>query len=79
MDGHGVVVGRPALLADWGLALDDALTGALERAQASGRTAVAAAWDGRVRALLIVSRHDQALERRGDPAPAATSACGRCC
>nr|WP_217923038.1 heavy metal translocating P-type ATPase [Miltoncostaea oceani] len=55
VDGHGVVVGRPALLADWGLTLDDTLTGALEGAQASGRTAVAAAWDGRVRALLIVS------------------------
>ena len=55
VEGHGVVVGRPALLADWGLALDDTLTAALERAQASGRTAVAAAWDGEVRALLIVS------------------------
>ncbi len=55
VEGHGVVVGRPALLADWGLTLDDTLTGALERAQAQGRTAVAAAWDGEVRALLIVS------------------------
>ncbi len=55
VEGHGVVVGRPALLADGGLTLDDALTGALERAQASGRTAVAAAWDGEVRALLVVS------------------------
>jgi len=55
VEGHGVVVGRPALLADWGLTLDDTLTEALERAQASGRTAVAAAWDGRARALLIVS------------------------
>jgi len=55
VEGHGVIVGRPALLADWGLTLDATLTGALERAQASGRTAVAAAWDGRARALLIVS------------------------
>ena len=55
VEGHGVVVGRPALLADWGLTLDDTLTAARERAQASGRTAVAAAWDGRVRALLIIS------------------------
>jgi P-type Cu+ transporter len=55
VEGHAVVVGRPALLADWGLSLDDGLGEVLERAQASGRTAVAAAWDGRVRALLIVS------------------------
>ena len=55
VDGHGVIVGRPALLADWGLALDGALGAALESAQAAGRTAVAAAWDGEVRALLVVS------------------------
>jgi Cu+-exporting ATPase len=55
VEGHGVVVGRPALLADWGISPGEALTTALERAQAAGRTAVAAAWDGQVRALLIVS------------------------
>ena len=55
VDGHGVIVGRPALLAGWGLALDRALGAALESAQAAGRTAVAAAWDGEVRALLVVS------------------------
>jgi P-type Cu+ transporter len=55
VEGHGVVVGRPALLADWGLALDASLADALAAAQAAGRTAVAAAWDGRVRALLVVS------------------------
>jgi len=55
VDGHGVVVGRPALLAEWGVALDDALGSAWEAARSAGRTAVAAAWDGRVRALLLVS------------------------
>ena len=55
VEGHGVVVGRPALLADWGLALGEPLTAALDQAQAAGRTAVAAAWDGELRALLIVS------------------------
>ena len=55
VEGHGVIVGRPALLADWGLALDDALAAALGRAQESGRTAVVAAWDGRPRALLVVA------------------------
>ena len=55
VDGRAVVVGRPALLADRGLALDDGLAEALERAQAAGRTAVAVAWDGAVRGLLVVA------------------------
>ncbi len=55
VDGHGVIVGRPALLADWGLTLNGALAGVLRVAQDAGRTAVVAAWDGRVRALLVVA------------------------
>ena len=55
VDGRAVVVGRPALLADWGLALPPALLEAREVAEAAGRTAVAAAWDGEVRALLAVA------------------------
>jgi Cu+-exporting ATPase len=55
VEGHGVVVGRPALLAEWGLALESDLAAAREAEEAAGRTAVAAAWDGRVRALLIVA------------------------
>jgi Cu+-exporting ATPase len=55
VEDHGVVVGRPALLADWGLSLNGDLRSALEAAQAAGRTAVAAAWDGQVRALLVVA------------------------
>jgi P-type Cu+ transporter len=55
VEGRALVVGRPALLADWGLRLDEPLAAALAGAQAEGRTAVAAAWDGRVRALLVVS------------------------
>ncbi len=55
VDGHAVVVGRPALLADWGLALDGELARVRDAEEAAGRTAVAAAWDGRVRALLVVS------------------------
>jgi Cu+-exporting ATPase len=55
VDGHGVVVGRPALLADWGLAIPAELEAALRSAQAAGRTAIAAAWDGEARALLSVS------------------------
>ena len=55
VDGHGVVVGRPALLADRGLAANGSLGAARESAEAAGRTAVTAAWDGRVRALLVVA------------------------
>ena len=55
VDGHAVVVGRPALLAGWGLALDDRLRVALERAQDGGGTAVAVAWDGAVRGLVVVA------------------------
>ena len=55
VDGHAVVVGRPALLADWGLTLDDRLRVALERSQDGGGTAVAVAWDGAVRGLVVVA------------------------
>jgi Cu+-exporting ATPase len=55
VDGHGVVVGRPALLTDWGLALNGSLGAELESAEAAERTVVIAAWDGRVRALLVVA------------------------
>ena len=55
VDGHGVQVGRPSLMADWGLQLPDALLAAKQAAEAQGRTAVAAAWDGGVRAVLVVA------------------------
>jgi Cu+-exporting ATPase len=55
VEGHPVVIGRPALLAEWGLSLDAHLTDALGAAQQQGRTAVAVAWDGAVRGLLVVS------------------------
>jgi Cu+-exporting ATPase len=55
VEGRATVVGRPELLAEWGLELDPPLRAALEGARAAGRTAVAVAWDGEVRALLAVS------------------------
>jgi Cu+-exporting ATPase len=55
VEGREVIVGRPALLARRGLTLDGDLGPALEGAQAAGRTAVAVAWDGRVRGLLVVA------------------------
>jgi P-type Cu+ transporter len=50
-----VVVGRAGLLGERGLALPDALADARRRAEAAGRTAVLAGWDGRVRAVLTVA------------------------
>jgi len=55
VDGHAVIVGRPALLQEWGLELTDDLCAALERAQEKGKTAIAAAWDGSARAVLVVA------------------------
>jgi Cu+-exporting ATPase len=55
VDGHGVVVGRPALLADWAMPLTPELEAARHKAESAGRTAVAVGWDGRVRALLLVA------------------------
>ena len=55
VEGHAVVAGRPALLADWGVELDAPLTTAVAAAQAQGRTAIAAAWDGRARAIFVVA------------------------
>jgi Cu+-exporting ATPase len=49
------VAGRPALLAEWGLELPAELADAQRVAEAAGRTAIAAGWDGGVRALFVVS------------------------
>ncbi len=53
--GHGVLVGRPALMADWALQLPPALASAYEAAENEARTAIAVAWDGAVRAVLVVT------------------------
>jgi Cu+-exporting ATPase len=55
VDGHGVQVGRPSLMAEWSLRVPDRLDGARRDAEAQGRTAVLAAWDGAVRGLLVVA------------------------
>ncbi len=55
VDGHAVVVGRPRLLADWSVALPDELGAARAAAEAAGRTAVAVAWDGAARGLVVVA------------------------
>ena len=53
--GRALVVGRPALLRESGLALDVELERAVADAEASGLTAVAAAWDGDARAVFVVA------------------------
>ncbi|MGH8791206.1 MAG: heavy metal translocating P-type ATPase [Stackebrandtia sp.] len=54
VDGHAVVVGRPALLAESGMELDAELRRQLREAESGGKTVVAAGWDGRARGLLAV-------------------------
>jgi Cu+-exporting ATPase len=55
VDGSAVVVGRPQLLAEWGAPLSPDLQSALDEARGLGRTAVAAAYDGRARAVVVVA------------------------
>ncbi|SPF05569.1 heavy metal translocating P-type ATPase [Streptomyces sp. MA5143a] len=55
VDGHAVLVGRERLLAEWALELPEGLRRAGTEAEAAGRTAVAVAWDGEVRAVLAVA------------------------
>ncbi len=55
VNGHALVVGRRALLADWGQPLPPDLDTAMRDAQAQGRTAVAVGWDGQARGVLVVA------------------------
>ncbi|MFK4852075.1 heavy metal translocating P-type ATPase [Microbacterium sp. ZW T6_19] len=55
VDAHAVIAGRPALLADWALHLSPELTAAFEHAESEARTAIAVAWDGEVRGVLVVA------------------------
>jgi Cu+-exporting ATPase len=55
VEGVETVVGRPRLLAERGLALPQRLAEAIETAEAAGRTAVAAGWEGKVQAVLAVA------------------------
>ena len=55
VDGHALVVGRPAFLLDWAMPLPDTLQAARRDAEALGQTAIAAGWDGEARAIFIVA------------------------
>ena len=53
--GVELVVGRPALLAERGLAMPAELDAARAAAEARGQTAIAAGWDGQARAVFVVA------------------------
>jgi Cu+-exporting ATPase len=55
VDGHALIVGRPALLADWAMHLPPELQVARTAAEARGQTAIAAGWDGRATAVFVVA------------------------
>jgi P-type Cu+ transporter len=55
VDGRGVQIGRPAFIADRGLAVPEDLAAAQDAAVSKGRTAVVVAWEGQVRGLLVVA------------------------
>src|SRR5439155_1607947 len=62
VDGHALIVGRPALLAEWSLYLTPELDAARRAAEARGQTAIAASWDGQVTAIFGVAGTDVATE-----------------
>jgi P-type Cu+ transporter len=55
VEGHAVVIGRPALLEQWALHPDDRTAAAIAAAEQAGRTAVLVGWDGAVRGVLVVA------------------------
>jgi Cu+-exporting ATPase len=56
VEGHAVVVGRPAYLAEeWSLPLPAQLEAVVAEGAALGRTPVAVGWDGAVRGVLVVA------------------------
>src|SRR5690606_4982949 len=55
VDGPAVVVGRPALLEQWSMPLDEDLARWQRSAEADGHTVVAVGWDGKARGLISVA------------------------
>jgi P-type Cu+ transporter len=55
VDGRAVVAGRAQLLQDWSLHLPPDLEAAKATAEAAGRTAISAGWDGQARAVIVVA------------------------
>ncbi|TFV79376.1 copper-translocating P-type ATPase [Blastococcus sp. CT_GayMR19] len=55
VEGHAVIVGRSRLFAEWSQQLPAELERAKAAAEAEGRTAVVAGWDGAARGVLVVA------------------------
>jgi Cu+-exporting ATPase len=55
VDGRALIVGRPALLADWAMHLPPELEAARRAAESRGQTAIAAGWDGKAAAIFVVA------------------------
>ena len=55
LDGHDVLIGRPAFLAEWGIELPVGLTAAATRLEDTGATVVAVASDGHASGLVAVA------------------------
>jgi Cu+-exporting ATPase len=55
VEGHGVIAGRPALLAEWALHLPPRLDAVRAAAEARGQTAIAVGWDGQATAVFVVA------------------------
>ena len=55
VEGHAVLVGRPSLLAEWGLDLPADLAHARDETEEGGQTVVVVGWDGAIRGLLVVA------------------------
>jgi len=55
VEGRRVIAGRPSLLRERGIPLTPALDAARRAAERDGRTAIAVAWDGAPRAVLVVA------------------------
>ena len=55
VDGHAILAGRPALLADRAMHLPAELDAARQAAEARGQTAIVAGWDGQATAVFVVA------------------------
>jgi P-type E1-E2 ATPase len=55
IDGIDVIVGKPKLMADWGLRIPAGLEDELDRLEKEGKTAFLAGWNGEVAGVLAVA------------------------
>ncbi|MGK0722455.1 heavy metal translocating P-type ATPase [Leucobacter sp. W1478] len=55
IDGTPILVGRASLLTEWAIPADPELLAEKERLEREGKTAVIAAWDGRMRGVVAVA------------------------